>query len=223
MRLQDWKIIFDMDGVLVDSEAVIEEAARLGLAEFGVTAQAEDFKPFVGAGEDRYIGGVAEKYGVAYHVGMKKRVYEIYLQQVDKKLKVYEETLPLIKTLMEKKIQFALGSSADRIKVEANLRVAGIDTNWFGAIVTGDDVTHKKPAPDIYLKAADMIHGQKEKCIVIEDAVNGIQAAHSAGMRCIGISTSFSKEHLLAEGADFVCDNLLDIILILEEIQKLSR
>lgn len=211
-----WCLIFDMDGVLVDSEAVIEEAARLGLQEYGVFAKSEDFKPFVGAGEDRFIGGVAEKYGVTYHTDMKKRVYEIYLEQVEHKLKVYPNTVPLLKKLVEIGCHFALGSSADRIKVNANLNVANIDMNWFKGIVTGDDVVHKKPAPDIYLKAAALLGAEPKHCIVVEDALNGIQAAHAAGMKCIGITTSFTKEELKANHADFICDDLLDIIGILE-------
>lgn len=210
-----WSLIFDMDGVLVDSEAVIEEAARLGLQEYGVFANSDDFKPFVGTGEDRYIGGVAEKYGVTYHTDMKKRVYEIYLQQVERKLKVYENTIPLLKKLMENGTTFALGSSADRIKVEANLKVAGIDRAWFKGLVTGDDVVHKKPAPDIYLKASQMLGVDPQHCIVVEDALNGIQAAHAAGMKCIGITTSFTGEQLKEHQADFICEDLLEIIEIL--------
>ena len=73
-------VLFDMDGVLVDSEPIINAAAIRALAEFGVTARPEDFEPFVGAGEDRYVGGVAELHGRKYIPEMKRRTYEWYLK-----------------------------------------------------------------------------------------------------------------------------------------------
>lgn len=72
--MKDTGIIFDMDGVLVDSEPVIRMAAIRGLKEYGVFAKPEDFDPFVGAGEDRFVGGVSEKYGVPYVPEMKALV-----------------------------------------------------------------------------------------------------------------------------------------------------
>ena len=73
-------VLFDMDGVLVDSEPIINAAAIRALAEFGITARPEDFQPFVGAGEDRYVGGVAELHGQTYVPEMKHRTYDWYLK-----------------------------------------------------------------------------------------------------------------------------------------------
>lgn len=205
-------VIFDMDGVLVDSEPVIEAAAMKGLLEYGVRAVPEDFIPFVGAGEDRYIGGVAKKYGVKYVPEMKKRVYEIYLELVNEKLGRFEGVTDVLKRLKDKGIKLALASSADMIKIEANLEVAEIPTDLFEVIIGGEDVINKKPSPDIYLLAAKRLGIDSKHCIVIEDAVNGIEAAIAAQMRCIGISTSFPKDKLKASGADYVCDDIRDTI-----------
>lgn len=204
-------VLFDMDGVLVDSEPVILAAAIAGLEEYGVSAKPEDFIPFIGAGEDRFIGGVAEKYGVGYRVEMKKRVYEIYLDIVDSNLRVYEGTIELLNKLKQLGCKLALASSADRIKIDANLRVAGIKQDIFDAIISGEEVKEKKPSPEIYLKAAQRIDVPPEKCIVVEDAVNGIISARAAGMKSIGVTTSFDEKTLLSEGADFICNNILDV------------
>ena len=76
-------VIFDMDGVLTDSEPLITEAAVAMFQEKGLAVQPEDFRPFVGTGEDRYIGGVAEKYNFPLDIAAaKKRAYEIYLERV---------------------------------------------------------------------------------------------------------------------------------------------
>lgn len=204
-------VLFDMDGVLVDSEPVIEAAAIAGLREFGVDAQPEDFIPFVGMGEDKYIGGVAEKHGVPYDLRMKKRVYEIYVEIVRDKLKVYKGTLPLLNRLAGEKRLMALASSADRVKVNANLKVAGIDPGIFGVIVTGEDVVHKKPAPDIYLAAAEKLGCLPEDSVVVEDAISGVKAAKAANMKCIAVTTSFSASLLEEAGADVVIDDIGDL------------
>jgi beta-phosphoglucomutase len=203
-------VLFDMDGVLVDSEPVINAAAIAGLAEYGINAQPDDFLPFVGAGEDRYIGGVAEKYGHRYELAMKDRVYQIYLEMVDAQIKVFDGVHQLLVNLQAEGRPLALASSADRIKVDANLKAAGIDPQLFSTIISAEDAVHKKPAPDIYLAAAKGLGLEATSCIVIEDAINGIQAAHRAGMPCIAVATSFSREELTAAGADRVINSITE-------------
>lgn len=209
-------VLFDMDGVLVDSEAVIEAAAIKGLKAYGVVAQSSDFTPFVGAGEDAYIGGVARKYGLDYKLEMKARVYELYTDMVDDHLKLYDGVNEVLESLKFKGYQLALASSADMIKIKANLRVAHIPAEVFATILGGDDVTHKKPSPEIYLLAAERLGLKPEDCVVIEDALNGIESAKAAGMKSIGIATSFSQEALKESGADHVCTSIKEIIDLIE-------
>lgn len=204
-------VLFDMDGVLVDSEPVIEAAARTGLAEYGVKAEPEDFIPFVGTGEDSYIGGVARKYGLEYKPEMKKRVYEIYLQIVKFQLGIYEGVTGMLQALKDDGWLLAVASSADRIKINANLEAAGIPDSLFSAIISGEDVERKKPWPDIYLKAADCVEVPSENCVVVEDSLSGIKAAKAAGMKCIAVSTSFSRERLKEENPDHICSRTADV------------
>jgi HAD superfamily hydrolase (TIGR01509 family) len=212
-------ILFDMDGVLVDSEPVIEAAAIAGLLEYGVSAKSQDFTPFIGAGEDRYIGGVAEKYGIPFKLEMKARVYQIYLELVPQKLKVYDGIIELLNKWYSEGIKMALASSADRIKIDANLRVAGINPSLFSAIISGEDVINKKPSPDIYLLAASRIGADPKECIVVEDALNGIQAAKAAGMKCVAIATSFEKALLEKEKPDLIYNKISDADNMLENTQ----
>jgi len=211
-----YSVLFDMDGVLVDSETVINEAAIIGLKEYGINARPEDFIPFVGAGEDRYIGGVAEKYGVKYKSEMKERVYQIYLDIVDEKIKVFDGVIGLLDMLKSNKNKMALVSSADLVKINANLKAAGIAKDYFDAIISGEDVQHKKPSPDIYLHASKKLGTKPENCIVIEDAINGIQAAKAAGMKCIAVTTSFSRDIIAKEQPDYICDNLNEARILLK-------
>jgi beta-phosphoglucomutase len=204
-------ILFDMDGVLTNTEPVINAAAIRGLREYGVDSKPEDFEPFVGMGEDRYIGGVAEKYGVPYKLEMKARVYEIYLDILPEMIERFAGVHELLTAIRERKLKLGLATSADRIKMKANLKAIDVPLDWFDAIVTGEDIEHKKPDPEIYLTCADKLGVDPSHCCVVEDAINGVQAAKAAGMRCIAVTTSFDREKLVDAGADQVYDGLTEI------------
>lgn len=194
-------VIFDMDGVLLDSEYAMRKASIAALSEWGVQARHEDFFPFTGAGDDRFVGGVAELYGVPYDPAMKQRTYEIYMDTCAQEITRFEQIPETFVRLGEMGIKTAIASAADRVKVEANIRAAHIDASLVGAIITGDDVTRKKPNPDAFLLAAKTLGIAPAHCVVVEDAINGIQAACNAGMTSIGIPSSFSARELSEAGA----------------------
>ncbi len=205
-------VIFDMDGVLVDSEPVINAAAIRGLAEFGIQARPGDFEPFVGAGEDRYVGGVAELHGKVYIPAMKRRTYDWYLKLLPEMGKAFPGAKKLVELLRQHGLACAVASSADRIKVEANLTtVLGVPLDWFAVLVNGEDVVRRKPYPDIFLEAARRLDVPAKKCCVLEDAVNGVQAAKAAGMRCVAVETSFPRATLAAAGADLVRPTIAEV------------
>src|ERR1044071_4647691 len=116
-------VIFDMDGVLVDSEPLINAAAIAMFKEHGLTVQPEDFLPFVGAGEDRYIGGVAEKYHFPLDLAAaKQRTYEIYLNLVPSQLEPFPGAYDLVLACRNTGLLVAVASPADKIKGLANLQ-----------------------------------------------------------------------------------------------------
>ncbi|MCL5104634.1 MAG: HAD-IA family hydrolase [Armatimonadetes bacterium] len=202
-------VIFDMDGVLVDSEQYISEAAVRMFAERGVNVSPEDFIPFVGAGEDRYIGGVAEKYGVKLDPAKdKSRTYEIYGEIVKGKLEPLAGVREFIDKARARGLKLAVASSADFVKVTINLREIGLPAETFDAVVNGLDVLKKKPDPEIFLTATARLGLEPGECLVVEDAVNGVEAAKAAGMRCLGLTTSFTPEDL--NGADWIAGTLAD-------------
>jgi len=203
-------VIFDMDGVLTDSEPLINAAAVEMFREKGLVVQPEDFIPFVGTGENRYIGGVAEKYGFPLDIlAAKKRTYEIYLDLVPERLKAFAGAQPVVTTCRLAGLKTAVASSADRIKIEANLRKIGLPPESWDAIVTGEDVARTKPNPDIFLAAARLLRLAPRDCAVVEDAPNGIQAAKAAGMHCVAVAQTFPAEQLTA--ADLVRRTLAEV------------
>lgn len=209
-RLQ--AVIFDMDGVLTDSEPLICAAAIAMFRERGVNAQPEEFVPFVGTGEDRYLGGVAERHGVALDLqAAKRRTYEIYLEALPGRLRAFPGATAFVRQCRHAGLRIAVASSADWIKVAANLNAIGIPPAEWDVIVTAEDVRHKKPAPDIFLAAARKLGLRPSACVVIEDAINGIDAARAAGMRCIAVAQSFPADRL--SQADLVKPSIADVTI----------
>ena len=205
-------VIFDMDGVLTDSEPLINAAAIAMFKEQGLAVQPLDFLPFVGAGEDRYIGGVAEKYGFPLDLpGAKRRTYEIYLGLVPTALHAFPGAQDFVRRCRTAGRLVAVASSADAIKIAANLLQIGLPGDFWDGVVTGEEVRHKKPAPDIFLAAAQKLAVTPAECVVVEDAVNGVQAAKAAGMRCIAVAQTFPAEQLRA--ADIVRESIAQVRL----------
>lgn len=191
-------VIFDMDGVLTDSEPLINKAAVQMFRELGVRVEPEDFLPFIGTGEERYIGGVAKKHGCALDLAKaKQRTYEIYLALVPDSLRAFPGALELVRACQKAGLRVAVASSADLMKIEANLCQISLPIEDWDAVVSAEDVEHKKPAPDIFLAAARKLGLAPAECVVVEDAVNGIQAAKAAGMRCVAVAQTFPPEKLL--------------------------
>jgi len=219
-------IIFDMDGVLTDSEWFIAEAGRLMFAEtHGAAVSHGDFLPFVGLGENRFLGGVAQKYGIgAFEIERDKaRTYEIYTEIVRGRLKPLPGAMEFVRRSRELGFRTALATSTDYIKMMANLREIGLAPDadaypsgggpvFFDAMVNGLDVERKKPFPDIFLEAARRIDIAPELCWVIEDSIGGIQAAKAAGMRCLALLTTFSEAEVKAacppDGPDIIVKDL---------------
>jgi beta-phosphoglucomutase len=203
-------VLFDMDGVLVDSEPFICKAAVMMFSELGVKVLPDDFNPFVGMGENRYIGGVSEKYGVKIDIEqVKARTYEIYEKIVRGRLSPLPGAHEFIAECRKKGFKLALATSADRVKMEVNLKEIGLMQNSFHSIITGLDVENKKPFPDIYIKAAGSIGLEPQECLVVEDAVSGIKAGKSAGCKCLAVTSSFDASAL--GEADWICESLLNV------------
>jgi len=188
-------VLFDMDGVLVDSEEFICEAAILMFREKGVKVNQNDFTPFIGMGENQYLGGVAEKYNVSFDVEAdKRRTYEIYGEIARGKLSALPGVTEFIRRCKDKNLKIAVATSADEIKMRVNLQEIGLAASVFDTTVNGLEVEKKKPNPDIYIEAARRLGVKPSDCLVVEDAVSGEKAAISAGCKVLAITSSFPAE-----------------------------
>jgi len=196
-----------MDGVLVNSESFIADAAIAMFAEKGHQVRREEFRPFTGTGEDRFIGGVAERRGILLEPARDKaRTYEIYVQLIRGKLQPLPGAREFVDACRTRRLAIAVASGADAVKVEANLREVGLSPSLFAAIVDGTQIVRKKPAPDIFLEACRRLGLPPANCLVMEDAVAGVAAAKAAGARCVALTTSFDAKQLAM--ADWIAADL---------------
>ena len=203
-------VILDMDGVLCDSEPFIAEAGCRMLAEtYGCPAVPEDFIPFVGTGENRYLGGVADKYGIRLDIERDKaRTYELYLQIIHGRLAPLPGVQEFTSACRRMGVRLAVATSADRVKMDGNLAEIGLPSETFDVCLTGSEVVNKKPHPEIFVTAADRLGLDPRRCLVVEDAPSGVQAAKAAGATCLGLTTSFADDALRRAGADWIAPTL---------------
>lgn len=211
-------VLFDMDGVLCNSEVVSRKAgAETMKVLYDIDVSPDEFIKFTGTGEANFLSGVATKFGVEnFNVeSCKAKFFEIYL----KKYAVpgagigYEGAKELVQACRDAGLKTAVASSADLVKVHANLSAADIPLDIFDAIVSADAFENLKPSPDIFLAAAAKLGIPPANCVVIEDAIAGVTAARAADMRCIGVTTTLSEEDMIASAPDKIAATIKDITL----------
>ena len=209
-------LLFDVDGVIADTEAVNAAASIRVFADlFGLQGvERRDFEAGLGRGAAAYVRAAAEVHGVSLtdeQVEKATRLRQDYFlaDLRDRPLPAFPGVLELMNAaLVREDFGVAIATSSTREKSEAVLRSAGVPYHRM-AYVAGSDVTHKKPHPELFLTAAQRAGVLPEHCVVIEDAPNGIAAAHAAGCRCIAVTNSAVAEKLAV--ADHVVSSLSEV------------
>ena len=196
-------VAFDMDGVLCDSEPFIAAAAAEMLRRrYGIAVATEDFLPFVGTGEGRFISGAAAAHGVTVDLAVDKPLtYEIYLELIPGALRPIAGVHAFIAGLREAGLRLALATSADRRKLEGNLAAIGLPESTFDVVITAEHVTRTKPDPETFRLAAERLGVPPGRCLVVEDARNGVLAARAAGCEALGITSTLPAAVLAEAGA----------------------
>ena len=212
-------VIFDMDGVLVDSEPVHFRSNQITLKElFDIDIDYEYYKHFIGSTVRAMWGEIHDHYGITSMSGEELMAYN---DEVLKKL-LEQEDYPevpgasaAVRRLKEAGYALAVASSSGREKIRRNIRNLGIE-DCFSAIVSGMELKNPKPAPDIFLKAAATLRAEPEKCLVLEDSLNGIKAGRAAGMTVVMVPDVFPYTDDLAPYVDHVLPDLAAVIPLLE-------
>jgi HAD superfamily hydrolase (TIGR01509 family) len=179
-------VMFDQDGVLVDSEGAWDTARRAIAAENGGRWEPEATRAMMGMSAPEWSRYMHDSLGV----GLSRE--EISRRVVERLLAGYADALPLLPGAVEAVRRVAarwpvgLASSANREVIDAVLAASGL-AGVFGATVSGEEVAHGKPAPDIYLEAARRLGVDADRCAAVEDSTNGLRAAAAAGMKVVAL------------------------------------
>lgn len=191
-------ILFDMDGVLVDSMNYHLKSWKELLETYHITVSDEFIFQHEGAMAPKIIMDLFKEHGyliddqqiVDIYNSQNSSFQERYLPQVG----LYPESLSLLDQLNKKGILLGLVTSSRRNLVNRIWKEEHL--NFFTTIISADDITRFKPFPDPYLKARDELGQESENCLVIENAPAGIQAANAAGITCFAISSTLPEEKL---------------------------
>ncbi len=203
-------VVFDMDGVIIDSHPAHRRAWREFLLTMGKPASDQELD-FVLDGRKRheilqhFLGDVSEVELAEY--GTKK---DLFFRKMAFEVKPQPGALEFIAKLRREGVMLALATSAGRSRTYSTLDSLGL-RETFQSVVTGDDVREGKPNAAIYSLACKELNADPANSLAIEDAESGIRAAKSAGLKCIGFVGAATEESLLAAGADRVIKNFHDI------------
>ncbi|KSU56332.1 HAD family hydrolase [Microbacterium enclense] len=199
----DIAVLWDMDGVLVDSEPVLFEAERLTFADYGIDLTPELKKPFIGMGGHEVMELMAHQFGVnadPRELTLQKFAHIVRLLPT---VRPFPQAVQLVELLSAQGIPMAVASGSSNDLILTALTAIGV-ADLLAIRVSAFDVPQGKPAPDVFLEAAQRIGHAPESCVVIEDAVAGVLAAKSAGMRCIAIPYTRDPWDTRFEEADLV-------------------
>ena len=210
-------VIFDCDGVLVDSEPLSMRADVMLLAQHGIDiSEAEAHSRFVGTTFQAMLDMMTKQFGTVFPPGLdlvKNTMVEALYRS---ELKIVPGVVDVLDALKARGVSISIGSNSPKKRVELAVELVGI-ADRFDRIVSYEDVAHGKPAPDIYLQAAKLAGTGIDECIVVEDSVTGVTAAVAAGIRTIGFTGTHAhpEQHaqdLKRAGADVVISQMFEVL-----------
>ena len=199
-------VIFDMDGVIVDSEKVYQEIERQMYDQLGIPVSREEHSQFIGAAESTMWQYMKDKYRLESDTAaLIEEERSRFMAALDHPGSI--PLMPGLRELLEEltgaDIPSLVASSSSREIIEKVLLINNI-RHFFKVITGGNEVIHSKPAPDIFLDTASKAGMEPDRCLVIEDSVNGIRAALAAGMKVIALKGQENGDMDLSEATRII-------------------
>ncbi|TYZ06067.1 HAD family hydrolase [Hymenobacter lutimineralis] len=205
-------VIFDMDGVIVDTEPVHRYAYFQHFADLGFTLTDEEYAQFTGASTKNVYQQLQHRFALPHAVeelvlAKRARFNQAFDEQPG--LELLAGVHALIEDLHAHGMQLILASSASRSTIDRVMRRFNLGS-YFAHLVSGEEFTRSKPDPAIFEHAASLATGPKAECVVIEDSTNGVAAAKAAGLFCIGYRSEHSNLQDLSQ-ADLVIEHFNEL------------
>ena len=205
-------VIFDMDGVIVNSEPLHHKAYKKMFAEFKLNVSNNLYESFTGQSTSSICKQLCEIFNLKESsndlVVSKRKHFKIIFEN-DSSFQMIDGALELIKNYFNNNLTLVLASSASMTNIDRIFKKFDLN-KFFKAKISGANLKESKPNPEIFIKAAKMTGFKKEECIVIEDSTNGIIAAKSAGIYCVGYN-SYNSKNQNYDNANLVINELGEI------------
>ena len=205
-------VIFDMDGLMVDSEPVQSKAFELVLRQHGKEPifNADGMIQTVGITAKESWMRLKKVLGIEVDLDtLVRQKEEAYQELIRTELKPQKGLVPLVEILKAEGLKRAIASNAPLNTIRLVLERLKLNQD-FGVIVSGTTVPRGKPHPDIFLKATEQLRVKPESCLVLEDAESGVEAGKRANMKVIAVPNQYTKSHDFSK-ADLVVNSLEDI------------
>ena len=205
-------VIFDMDGVIIDSEPVYFKIDQEMFEELNIAVSFEEHCTYVGTSSQNMWDAIIKKHGIPGDPGeLMRKEYNLYMDYLvnANDLQPIDGVMELINCLYKNNLKLILASSSRMEIIDIILKKFKLP-DLFIAKVSGSELAHSKPHPEIFLKAAQLAGSEPKECIVIEDSKNGVAAAKAAGMKCIGFLNPSSGDQNLGD-ADLVIQSFKEL------------
>lgn len=177
-------VIFDCDGVLVDSERICVKVDMLIMNDLGISfTEAEIVEKFVGSSTEVYTAAVEERLGRRLEQGWQQRYEHLYDRAFAEELTAVDG---IVDALAELTAAVCVASNGHHDGIRRSLKITELSGHFEGRVFSAADVARGKPAPDLFLHAARSMGVEPQRCAVVEDSAYGVQAARAAGMRAFG-------------------------------------
>lgn len=185
-------VIFDRDGVLIDSEAVHVQSFEAAFKEFNISLDTQDKEWIAGRRPEEHLPILNDKYNISYEDI--RKIQRPKFDELFKSVRVFSDTIDLLKDAHARGLLIALATSSNKTSTDLLLSKLGIE-KLFSVITTHEDCAKCKPDPEPYILTAKKLGIKPEECLVVEDSGPGLKSAKSAGMKCIVIYNEYTKNH----------------------------
>jgi len=202
-------LIFDMDGVLIDSEPVHKRAKELAFGQHGIVLTESVYDKYKGRPDSTVLVEILEERGVGHKLDQVTRLKHQIFESLEHEIRGVEGAIEFVRWA-HGRFRLALATSATARNREKAMKLLGI-ADCFEVMVDSDGHRNPKPHPEVFLVAMKRLELSAGDCWVIEDSVNGLRAAKAAGCFSVGITTTFDAATLSAAGADLVVDSFREL------------
>lgn len=209
-------VIFDCDGVLVDSERLTVAVEARMLAELGWPITVEEVvRRFVGGSSEAMLAEIERRLGAELTAEFDQRSTEEIVAAFHAELRPIDGVRELVEALGHAEVPTCIASSGSHRKMDLTLGITRLRPLFEGRIYSGSEVERGKPAPDLFLHAASSMGVVPDRCTVVEDSINGVRAAVAAGMTCYGFAGGLSERSDLSDAGAIAFDTMDELARVL--------